>query len=136
MKKKGIIALLLCLVMVLVFTGCGPKTLEDYVKKHKDVQEQVQTQAEASNLTVEFKGNDVIYTYDFADAGTVTEDIAKSPEMAAQLESALSGASGTFTGLCQQLEDETKISGIRIVVNYVFNDYTIVSKTYTSSGEA
>ena len=36
--------------------------------------------------------------------------------------------------LCKQLEEESKIEGIQIVVNYTYGDEVIVTKTFNSSG--
>ena len=134
MKKTRIIALLLCLAMVFAVTACGKKTLEQYVKDDPEVSQQIQDMATSSGLSVEFNGNDVIYTYDFATVGNISEDAVTSQAVYDQLDSALTQASGTFSGLCQQLEEETKISGIRMIVNYTYGDKVIISKTFNASG--
>ena len=137
MKRKSIIALLLTLVMSLslIATSCSsPKTIEEYINKDKEAAEQVQKAADSAGLTVSFSGNDVVYTYDLASIDNVTEEVIKSDMMKEQLASALDSTKDTFVGLCKQLEEESKIEGIQIVVNYTYGDEVIVTKTFNSSG--
>ena len=138
MKKKGLIALLLCLVMVMsAFTSCSkPKTIEEYVKNDADAMEEVQSAADSAGLEVSFSGNDVIYTYDLSSLDGVTEDVIKSDLMIEQLTSALESTSDTFAGLCKELEEQSKIEGVQIIVNYTYGEETIVTKTFNSSGAA
>ena len=137
MKRKSMIAMLLAFVMSfsLMATACGsPKTIEEYIEKDKEAAEQVQKAADTAGLTVDFSGNDVVYTYDLASIDNVTEEVIKSDMMKEQLASALDSTTDTFVGLCKQLEEESKISGIQIVVNYTYGDEVIVTKTFNSSG--
>jgi hypothetical protein len=137
MKRKSMVALLLAFVMSfsLMATACSsPKTIEEYINKDKEAAEQVQKAADNAGLTVDFSGNDVVYTYDLSSINNVTEDVIKSDMMKEQLASALDSTSDTFVGLCKQLEEESKISGIQIVVNYTYGDEVIITKTFNSSG--
>ena len=137
MKRKSMVALLLAFVMSfsLMATACSsPKTIEEYINKDKEAAEQVQKAADNAGLTVDFSGNDVVYTYDLSSINNVTEDVIKSDMMKEQLASALDSTSDTFVGLCKQREEESKISGIQIVVNYTYGDEVIITKTFNSSG--
>lgn len=136
MKRKGLFAVLLSLVLIIAMTACNssPKTIEEYINKDKEAQEQVQQAADQAGLTVAFKGNDVIYTYDLSSIENVTEEVIKSDIMVEQLTSTLESTGDTFSGLCKQLEEESKIEGIQIVVNYTYGDEVIVTKTFNSSG--
>lgn len=136
MKRKGLFAVLLSLVLIIAMTACNssPKTIEEYINKDKEAQEQVQQAADQAGLTVDFKGNDVIYTYDLSSIENVTEEVIKSDIMVDQLTSTLESTGDTFSGLCKQLEEESKIEGIQIVVNYTYGDEVIVTKTFNSSG--
>ncbi len=137
MKRKSMVAMLLAFVMSfsLMATACGsPKTIEEYIEKDKEAAEQVQKAADTAGLTVDFSGNDVVYTYDLASIDNVTEEVIKSDMMKEQLSSALDSTTDTFVGLCKQLEEESKIEGIQIVVNYTYGDEVIVTKTFNSSG--
>jgi uncharacterized phage infection (PIP) family protein YhgE len=137
MKRKSIVAMLLAFVMTfsLMATACGsPKTIEEYINKDKDAAEQVQKAADTAGLTVNFKENDVVYTYDLSSINNVTEEVIKSDMMKEQLASALDSTADTFVGLCKQLEEESKIEGVQIVVNYTYGDEIIITKTFNSSG--
>ena len=137
MKRKSMVAMLLAFVMSLslMATACGsPKTIEEYIEKDKEAAEQVQKAADPAGLTVDFSGNDVVYTYDLASIDNVTEEVIKSDMMKEQLSSALDSTTDTFVGLCKQLEEESKIEGIQIVVNYTYGDEVIVTKTFNSTG--
>ena len=137
MKRKSMIAMILAFLMSfsLMATACGsPKTIEEYIEKDKEAAEQVQKAADTAGLTVDFSGNDVVYTYDLASIDNVTEEVIKSDMMKEQLSSALDSTTDTFVGLCKQLEEESKIEGIQIVVNYTYGDEVIVTKTFNSSG--
>jgi hypothetical protein len=137
MKRKSMVALLLAFVMSLslMATACSsPKTIEEYVAKDKEASEQVQKAADTAGLTVDFSGNDVIYTYDLASIDNVTEEVIKSDMMKEQLASALDSTTDNFVGLCKQLEEESKIEGIQIIVNYTYGDEVIVTKTFNSTG--
>lgn len=138
MKKKSIITLIigLTLVMVMFLTSCGnkaPQTMEDYVSSNEEVQQQIQEAADASGLAVEIKGNDVIYTYDLSTFEGMNEELAKSDTMKSNLESALDAASPTFENLCSQLEEESEIQGVQIIVNYTFGDEVVVTKSFTAA---
>ena len=140
MKKKSIIALILslALVMALFLTSCGskaPQTLEDYVNSDEETSEQIEEVAETSGLQVEIKGNDVIYTYDLASYDGMNEDLAKSEQMISSLTSALDKTAESFTGLCSQLEEETEIEGVQIIVNYTFGDEVLVTSTFNKDGK-
>ena len=137
MKRKSMVAMLLAFVMSfsLMATACGsPKTIEEYIEKDEEAAEQVQKAADTAGLTVDFSGNDVVYTYDLASIDNVTEEVIKSDMMKEQLSSALDSTTDTFVGLCKQLEEESKIEGIQIVVNYTYGDEVIVTKTFNSTG--
>ena len=138
MKKKGLISLLLAFVMTmsLMATAChsAPKTIEEYINNDKEAMKEVQDAADTAGLAVEFSSNDVIYTYDLSKIDGATEEVLKSDIMIEQLTSALDSTSETFIGLCKQLEEESKIEGIHIVINYTFGDEVLVTKTFDVNG--
>ena len=137
MKRKGFIALVLAFVMVMAvfMASCSkPQTIEEYVKNDKDMEEELQNVADTSGLAIAFSGNDIIYTYDISTLDGVTEDVGKSDLMKDQLASALDSTGDTFIGLCKQLEEESKIEGVQIVINYTYGDEVLVTKTFNSAG--
>ncbi|MBE6041448.1 MAG: DUF4854 domain-containing protein [Clostridiales bacterium] len=136
MKKKKVLSLLICFTMLMsiFITACskGPATLEEYISKDQEAKDQIETTAESSGLSVSIEGNNVVYTYDLQNMSGVTADIAKDDTMKSTLESALDSAAATFENLCAQLEKESEISGIQIIVNYTYGDETIVTKTFSA----
>lgn len=140
MKRKNIIALIIgiTMIMTMFLASCSstPKSLEEYISNDQEAMDQINDTATQAGLDVSISGNDVVYTYDLKNFDGMTEDLAKNDTMVASLESALDSAGSTFVGLCQQLEEETKIEGIQIIVNYTYDGETLVTKTFTSADAA
>ena len=138
MKKKGLTALLLIFVMMMsvMASACNstPKTLEEYITKDKDALEVVQKSADSAGMNVEFKGNDAIYTYDLEGIEGVNEEVAKSDMMVEQLNSIFDDKESTYSSICKQLEEDSKLEGVQIIINYTYGDEVIVTKTFNSSG--
>lgn len=139
MKRRAFLSIIISFVMIFsVFAAScnsAPKTIEEYVQKNSESMEEVQKAADTAGLSVEFSGNDVIYKYDMSQIDGITEDVIKSDIMIEQLTSALDSSADTFVGLCKQLEEESKIEGVQIVIIYTFGEDEIIKKTYNSSGE-
>lgn len=138
MKRKSLTALLLVLVMVMsvMVSACNkaPKTIEEYINNDKESLEQINSAADESGLTVEFSGNDVTYSYDLTNTNGASEELLKSDVMISQLTSQLESTQDQFVGLCKQLEEESKIEGIHIIINYKYGDEVLVTRTFDSSG--
>lgn len=139
MKRKSIIALIItfAMVMSLFITSCGskePETIESFVNNNKEAADQIKEAAENSGLDVTITGNDVIYTYDLKNYEGMTADLAKSEQLTSSLEAALTQSEESFVNLCSQLEEQSKIEGVQIIVNYSFEDEVLVTKTFNSSG--
>lgn len=143
MKKKVLLVLLAMLVgMTMIMTACGgsggtaeeePMTLEKYVQGDPEVEQSIQQAMTDSNVLVEIKENAIIYTFDLSTMEGYTEDLAKSPEIQAALQSALDAAGGTFGGIAKSIEDASGLTGITTVVNYTWGDEVVVTKTFTSA---
>ena len=56
--------------------------------------------------------------------------------MVESLQKALDNAGPTFGGIAKTLEDATKISGIKVIVNYTYNGETMATQTFDSSAAA
>lgn len=139
MKRRSIIAVLisLTLVMAMALSACGskePDTLEKYIQNDEKASAEIQQTADTNGLEVSIKGNDVVYTYDLNNFEGVTEELAKSDTMKESLASALTSAGTTFSDLCKQLEEGSKIEGIQIIVNYTYDGETLVTKTFNKDG--
>ena len=143
MKKKILLVLLAMLVgMTMIMTACGgsggaaeeePMTLEKYVQGDPEVEQAIDQAMNDSNVLVEIKENAIIYTFDLSTMDGYTEEIAKTEEVKAALESALDSAGGTFGGIAKSIEDASGLTGITTVVNYTWVDELIVTKTFTSA---
>ena len=133
-KRKTLMILIATLAMIcaLALTGCGPRTLEDYAASNPDTKEYIDQMASTGDLAVEIKGNDVIYTYDISKISGVTEELAKSEDMKAQLASGLEAQKGSFETLVTGLEKETKFDNVRIIVKYTYNGEELISQTFES----
>lgn len=144
MKKKSLIALVLVfsLILGLALTACGrssggsggTKTLESVVASDSELREGIEEAAARENgLEIKIEGNELIYVYDLlaiegADASSLKSDTVK-----AALEAGLDEQKSVFGGISKTLEDETKISGIKVTVTYTVGGDVIVSKTYTAA---
>lgn len=139
MNKRKIVALIITmsLMMSMLLASCGskePPTLESYISNNEQAQEQINKTADEAGLEVAITGNDVIYTFDLTKVDGVTEEIAKSEAMTESLDAALVKTAEKFSGLCAKLEEESKLEGVQILVNYSYDGDVIVSKTFNSSG--
>lgn len=138
MKRRNLIALFMMLAVLtaMCFTACGskePPTLEKYVQDNPEVQESIDAAVGDSNVGVEIKGNEIVYTFDLASMQQFTEETAKSDDVIKALDDALTAASGTFGGISKSMEEATEIEGISTIVNYTWGDEVLVTKTFTSA---
>lgn len=138
-KRKSLYTILLGMLLSfgMLFTACAekPGTIEELVNSNADVQQEIQTAAENAGMTVEIKGNEIIYSYDLASIEGATEDALKDEAMIKSLQSSLDEQKPVFTKLCKDIESEAEISGVTATVNFTYNGETLVTKTFTSSDE-
>lgn len=145
MKKKSLIVMLIMAVLAaMCLTACGekePPTLESYLNDHPDqktqIDEQIGANEELKGVTVEFSGNDIIYTYDMASREDITEEIIKSEESKQLLDQALEAQADAFKGTANSVlqevrNDGTEIENVRIIVNYTYNGEQITTATFES----
>ena len=150
MKKKSIFVLLLVLALTasVFMTACSkvskskggsggetaePETLEQYAVSNPEVQKSIDEAMSESEVEVEIRGNDVIYTYELSKMEGYTEDVAKDPDVVENLQKALDNAGPTFGGIAKTLEDATGISGIRVIVKYTFGGEELATQTFDAS---
>ena len=129
--KKFITTIAMAVTAMTLFVGCGaPASLEEAVAKDKDAQEQINQMAEDSGVSVEIKENALIYTYDL---GMELDEDTKAA-VVEQLDAGISSYDSTFVGIAKTLEDETKVSGITVIVNYTdSNGEVVYSATFNST---
>lgn len=122
-KTRNYAAKLFVLVLVLAvsisFASCGgPKTLEEYVNSNQETKQEIESAGNGTGLEVSIKGNVVNYTYKYTT--TYTDDQVEI--LKKSLESAMKKSEATFSNIATQLEKETEIDGISIVVEYFNGD--------------
>lgn len=135
-RRKSIFAIVLSMILMssLVFVSCAskPDNLESFLKSNEDVKKDIDAAADAAGMSVEVKGNDVIYTYDLSTIDGVTEDMLKDEAMINTLQSSLDSMEDTFVETCKKLEEETGFTGIKMIVNFTYGDEVLVTQTFTS----
>ena len=152
MKKKTIFVLLLILVMTasVFMTACSKSssksksggetaesnTLEQYAVSNPDVQKSIDEAMSESDVEVEIRGNDVIYSFELSKMEGYTEDVATDPDVVESLQKALDNAGPTFGGIARTLEKATDIKGIRVVVKYTYDGEELATQTFDSSDAA
>ena len=123
MKKKltRLAALLMVMMTVLAFTGCGasePKTLEEYIDQNPDartkIEEAVASQGvdEMMDVDVNYEGNKVMITCSLKT--TYDEDIIDAVIKAYQEKE--SDLEGTVMTAISEIESDTGIDGVSIDV--------------------
>ena len=134
--------MIITVISVMCFTSCGSKkaTLETYMNDHPDDRAKVEETVASSGMTglsVEFSGNEMIYTFELSGMEGITEEYIKS-DIAKQLfESGLENQADTFKKVANTVLDEVRkneksIESISLTVKYTYNDEVITSATYES----
>ena len=152
MKKKSIFILLLIMTLTasVLMASCSkiggkgksssknkePKTLQEYAVSNPDVQKSIDKATSDSDVEVEIKGNDVIYSYELSKMEGYTEDVATDPDVIENLQKALDNAGPTFGGIAKTLEEAPGISGIRVIVRYTFDGEELATQTFDASDAA
>lgn len=139
MKRKSVLFVLLCLTLVLsmAFTACkkAPQTLEEYAANDESIMSEIEEVSNQAGLAVKITGNDIVFTCDIKDISSdVSADIAKSETMINALSSGLEGASSTFTSICSEIEEQSKIKGIKVIVTYTYDGEDLITKTFNKDG--
>ena len=157
MKKKSLLILLLILTLCvsLFMTACGgssssdsaapadaaeeaveeaEKTLEDMNAEENFLDDITDESGEMDGVAISFEGNDVIYTYDFSKNTDVTEEAMKDPVVVDSLQQALETGASDFVDMVKELESQTGLTGIRVVVNYTWEEDILCTGTFDSQG--
>lgn len=116
-------------------TGSGSSTLEEIVKEEPDILEQVQataaeTEDEYVTMSVEFKGNQVLYVTTFKDAFYTTKTESAAQELAQGLERAMSWAADEFSALAEALDDAMGAprGTVSMVIRYCDSDGSVLAE--------
>ncbi len=116
-KSRKLIAVLLMLCACMIaFSACGsPKTLEEYFDKNQSEKEELEKYAKQNNMDITVKENTVTFLYKLnSDVSDQYADIYKK-----SFESSFANYSDQFVEQVKKIEDETKISGVKFVINVV-----------------
>lgn len=139
-RKNRVFVIVLSMILMssFIFASCAskPDNLESFLKSNDEVKTDIDAAAESAGMTVEVKGNDVIYTYDLSNIEGVTEDMLKDEAMINTLQTSLDSMEDTFVETCKKLEEETGFTGIKMIVNFTYGDEVLVTQTFTSAGKA
>ena len=109
----------------------APKTFEDYANENKDTLSSFQNSDEGG-VRVTAEGNDLVYTYDMSKAGDYTKEQITSEEVISALDESSDSNKSSFASVAKTLEEQTEISGIRVVIRYTWKDELLLEKVYTS----
>lgn len=111
----------LTIILMLAFAGCGSaSTLEEYINSDSEAMEQIETLSENSGLEVNIKDNTLTYTYKFDQ--TFTDDQLKL------IKTSTETMDSSMEQLVVSLEDESGISDVTIVVEYLDKDGSEIFK--------
>lgn len=131
-SKKLIAVLLLFAACMMAFSACGsPKTLEEYLEKNKDEKTQIEDYAKKNNMEITVKENTVTFVYKLS--SDVSDEYLKIYQNS--FKNSFDNYKSQFVTQVKDLEEETKITGIKFVINVVDKSgKDIYSVTYTSEG--
>lgn len=136
-KKKRLYLIIagMILVVAMLLSACvsKPSTIEELISSNKDVEEQVKSAAENAGMTVDIKGNEIVYSYDLSGIEGVTEETLKEEAMIKSLQSSLDSQKSAFGKVCKTIEEKSGISGVSATVNYTYGDEVLVTGTYTAA---
>ena len=132
-RSFTIMALLLA-VSALLLAGCvsKPANLEEVIASDEEIGSELETTAKNAGMTVEVKGNEIIYTYDLASIEGTTEDDIRDEDMLSVLESSIDSARSSYIDVCKSLEKKTGFTGIKMTINYNYGNETLITKTFTA----
>lgn len=128
-RKTIVTSILLALMLALglVMTSCGgPANLEELVNSDEELKAEIEALSQ-QGMTVDITGNTVTYTYKYDQIF----DEATAAQVSSQLESAMDSMETTFTGVKDDLVEETGFSDIVIKIVYTDgNDTELYSAEY------
>lgn len=122
-----VLAIVLMIALAFTFASCGKKTLETYVNENDEVKQEIENVGSGTGLDLTIKDNTVTYTYKY----DVTYKDDQIKVMKESLEKAITRSESTFQSIISQLEKETEIDGISVVIEYINGDgSTIYSQEF------
>ncbi len=117
-----VLAVVLMIALAFTFASCGKKTLETYVNDNDEVKQEIENVGKGTGLDLTIKDNTVTYTYKY----DVTYKDDQVKVMKESLKTAIQNSESTFQSIISQLEKETEIDGISVVVEYINGDDSVI----------
>ncbi len=128
-KMLSVLMIAMLALSCMVLTSCGTKTLEEYINSDSDLKKEVESFS-TDNMTVKVKDNNLTFEYKFEDM-ELTDDLRTT--LKAEIEKQMDTQDSQFENIAKEMEDETGISGIKVVVRYVESDGTVLyENSYTA----
>lgn len=130
MKKRSLKATVCAAILVLglAITACGKVTLEDYVNSDEFQTElsDMKAQFEGQGMAIDIQASENTLTYLYTIEGAEADDETK-----ATAETLLDALDSSMKEVASQLEEETKIDGIVVVVKWLAeNGDELASREY------
>lgn len=117
-----VLAIVLMIALAFTFASCGKKTLETYVNDNDKVKQEIENVGKGTGLDLTIKDNTVTYTYKY----DVTYKDDQVKVMKESLKTAIKSSESTFQSIISQLEKETEIDGISVVIEYINGDDSVI----------
>ena len=111
------------------------QTLEEFANTNAEMKNLLGYNEQAG-VTIDVKGNDLIYFYDFSLNSEYTKEQIMTDAVKENIEASLDDEEtiANFVNTVTTLEDQTGISGIQLYVIYGYGDEIIVSHIYDKNG--
>ena len=138
-RRLLIVTMLIIAAFSVLMASCAepepaaPATFESFIESNPDIRSAIDESAKSGKdaaISYEISGNDITYEFDLATMEDMTEEAVKSEIVSGSLEAGLKDQDEYFRTLVNSLARLSKIDGIRVIVNYIFEGETILSKTY------
>lgn len=138
-RRLLIVTMLIIAAFSVLMASCAepepaaPATFESFIESNPDIRSAIDESAKSGKdaaISYEISGNDITYEFDLATMEDMTEEAVKSEIVSGSLEAGLKDQDEYFRTLVNSLAHLSKIDGIRVIVNYIFEGETILSKTY------
>ena len=143
MKNGRLLKTLLAAAMIvmMLLTACGSKTestLESVAGDDPEIQTEIENSIDSDlkeGLSVEIQGNDIVYNYDLTAIEDFTDEDAKDESVKAALEAGMEEHAEEFKKVATDMTANTKVEGIRVIVNYNYGDEVIATSTFEADKE-
>ena len=102
-------------------------TLQKYMKKHGSTRKSLEKEAVKNDMTLKFRDNDLIYTYDLAkdiDSASLT------PERIKRLNDELTKDAGMFSRIAKAFNKACILGSCRVIIKYTHNGNPVLTREF------